>query len=324
MPLTPQAQEFLRQVKLAGLPPADQCTVEQARSLMPPPVKPLEAVAAVEDRMIAGLGGELAVRIYRPAGAQPDAAGQLPGIVFYHGGGWVIGSVESHDGLCRKLANRVGAVLISVEYRLAPEHKFPAPAEDAYAAACWAAQNSNELGIDPKRLIVAGDSAGGNLAAAVCLMARDRGFPGLACQLLIYPATDRDFETPSYRQYADDHFLTRDAMVWYWNHYLASDDDAANPYAAPLQADDLSRLPPAVILTAECDPLCDDGIAYGEKLQTHGTEVIAHMAPGLLHGFLRRPDFFPESETMLAEIARNCSEVVNRGHTLLPQSDEPA
>lgn len=312
MPLTPEAVEFLRQVKLAGLPPADQCTIEQARSYMSPPVKPLEEVAAVENRSVPGPLSEIAVRIYRPAGAKPDAAGRLPGLVFYHGGGWVIGSIESHDGLCRKIANRVGAVVVSVEYRLAPEHKFPGPAEDAYAAACWTAQNADALGIASTRLIVAGDSAGGNLAAAVSLMARDRGFPALALQLLLYPVTDRNFETASYCTYADDHFLTRDAMVWYWNHYLTRDADARNPYAAPLQADDLSRLPPAIILTAECDPLCDEGRAYGDKLRAHGTEVIALSAPGLLHGFLRRPDFFPQSETMLAEIASKCRELLGR------------
>lgn len=313
MPLAPEAQEFLRQVKLAGLPPADQCTIEQARSYMSPPVEPREAVAGIENRTIPGPQSDIAIRIYRPKVAEPDTAGQLPGMVFYHGGGWVIGSIESHDGLCRKFANRLGAIVVSVEYRLAPEHPFPAPAEDAYAAACWVAQNADTLGIDRRRLIVAGDSAGGNLAAAVSLMARDRGFPALACQLLIYPVTDRNFDTASYRTYADDYFLTRDAMVWYWNHYLSSDDDALHPYAAPLQASDLSRLPPAIILTAECDPLCDEGKAYAEKLLAHGTEVIPLDAPGLIHGFLRRPDFFPQSETMLAEIAGKCLEVLDRG-----------
>jgi len=324
MPLTPESQEFLRQVKLARLPSANECTVEQARSLMPPPVEPLEQVAGIEDRQIAGPAGEIPVRIYRPAGAKPDAAGMLPGIVYYHGGGWVVGNIASHDGICRMLANRAGAITISVDYRLAPEHKFPAAVDDAYAAACWAAQNGNELGIDPKRLIVAGDSAGGNLAAAVCLMARDRGFPALACQLLFYPVTDRNFETPSYQQYAEGYYLSRDAMTWYWNHYLASDADAAHPYAAPLQASDLSNLPPAIVLVAECDPLCDEGVAYAEKLKAHGTEVFTLAGQGLLHGFLRRPDAFPEVETLLTEAARLCREVVNRGHQPLPQTEESA
>lgn len=300
-------------MKRAGLPPANECTVEQARSLMPPPAQPLEPVAGIEDRRIAGPAGEIPVRIYRPAGATPDAAGLLPGIVYYHGGGWGVGNIESHDGICRMLANRTGAVTISVDYRLAPEHKFPAAVDDAYAAACWAAQNSGGLGIDPQRLIVAGDSAGGNLAAAVCLMARDRGLPALACQLLLYPVTDRNFETPSYQKYADGYFLSRDAMIWYWNHYLARDEDAANPYAAPLQATELSGLPPAIVLVAECDPLCDEGLVYAEKLQAHGTEVVTLTAQGLLHGFLRRPDVFPEVDPLMTELAARCREIINRG-----------
>ncbi len=304
MPLTTQAEAFLQMIADAGLPPVEQCSAQQNRSYMSAPAQPLEAVARVENREIPGPASEISLRVYRPTGAELDAGGKLPGIVFYHGGGWVVGSIDSHDGLCRMLANRCGAVVVSVEYRLAPEHKFPAAADDAFAAACWVAQNAAELGIHHDRLAVAGDSAGGNLAAVVSLMARDRGFPALACQMLLYPVTDHDFTRSSYVEHAQGRFLTRAAMIWFFEQYLESPADVTNPYVSPLHAADLSRLPPAIVLSAEFDPLCDEAIAYGNRLHAEGTPVTMLHAPGLLHGFLRRPDFFPQADAMLLQLAQ--------------------
>jgi acetyl esterase len=218
--------------------------------------------------------------VYTPAGSGP-----FPALVFFHGGGWVMGSVPGSDATCRSLANAAGCVIVSVEYRLAPEHKFPAAAEDCYAATRWAAENAGAIDVDPARIAVGGVSAGGNLAAVVPLMARDRGGPTLVHQLLVVPVIDRDFSTASYRQNAEGYGLGRDAMIWYWNHYLRGDEDARNPYAAPLQATDLSGLPPATVLTAEYDPLRDEGAAYAHRLRGAGVPVQHTCYDGMIHAF---------------------------------------
>jgi acetyl esterase len=238
-----------------------------------------EAVKHVEDRTIPGPAGEIPIRIYRPAD------GTLPALVYFHGGGWVIGNLDSHDLVCRMLANRSGAVVISVDYRLAPEHKYPAAADDSYAATKWVADNASELDIDPNAIAVGGDSAGGNLAAVVSLMAKEKGGPKLAMQMLVYPVTDYSFETASYTDNAEGYFLTRDAMVWFWDHYLNDRSEGSQPQASPLQATDLSGLPPAWVITAEYDPLRDEGEAYAEKLREAGVPVTVERYNGMIHGF---------------------------------------
>ncbi len=212
-------------------------------------------------------------------------SGPFPILVWYHGGGWVVGDLESADGTARHLTVGGNCITISVDYRLALETKFPGAADDCYAATVWAAQHAASLNGDPARIAVGGDSAGGNLAAAVSLMARDRQGPALAFQLLIYPVTDRDFSTASYRQNAEGYLLSTDGMKWYWEHYLSSAADAANPYAAPLQASDLSNLPAALVITAEYDPLCDEGKAYAQKLQAAGVSTTCTRYDGMIHGF---------------------------------------
>jgi acetyl esterase len=205
--------------------------------------------------------------------------------VWFHGGGWVVGDLESADATARHLTVGANCVVVSVDYRLAPETKFPGPAEDCYAATKWVAQNAASINVDPGRIAVGGDSAGGNLAAAISLMARDRGGPPLALQLLVYPVTDRDFSTESYIQNAEGYQLTRDSMVWYWEHYLKDDADAVNPYAAPLQAQDLRNLPPALVITAEYDPLRDEGEAYAHRLEAAGVNTTCTRYDGMIHGF---------------------------------------
>lgn len=238
MPMDPQSQALLDQMAALGNVPTHEKTPEQARAdtleqaaLMmggdPTPV------AHVEDRVIPGPGGDLPVRIYTPEGSAP-----FPAVVYFHGGGWVICNLDTHDGTCRDVTNLSGAKLISVDYRLAPDAKYPAAAEDCYAATAWVAEHAAELGVDGTRIAVAGDSAGGNLAAVVSLMARDRGGPPLAFQLLIYPVTDRNYETASYAEHGGAELLLPKAdMVWFWDQYLSTDEDAEQPYAAPLQAD---------------------------------------------------------------------------------------
>ena len=239
MPLDPQAQALLELTAEFRLVPNHQKTAQQARADTLERTAAMrelggdpEPLARVEDRVIPGPGGDLPVRIYTPEGASGGC------ILYFHGGGWVICNLDTHDGPCRALANLTGSTLISVDYRLAPEAKYPAAAEDSYAATCWASEHAAELGIDASRIAVAGDSAGGNLAAVVAQMARDRGGPALAFQVLVYPVTDRDFSTGSYAEHGDSGDLLSAAdMTWYWDQYLESAEQATEPYAAPLQAE---------------------------------------------------------------------------------------
>jgi acetyl esterase len=269
---------------VAGTDPAD---AEKARRYMaehrlPRPEPP--AVGSVTDRTIPGPAGEIPVRVYRP-GAGRSAGVRPPIVVYYHGGGWVIGDLESHDGNCRALTAGAGVITMAVDYRLAPEHRYPAAANDAYAAAVWASEHAGELGGDAARLVVAGDSAGGNLAAVTALRARDSGGPPLAHQILVYPVTDVGQDTPSYRENAEGFFVTADHMRWFWGCYLGPAGDGGGPYASPLRAINLGGLPPATVLTAECDPLRDEGNAYAERLRAAGVPVTARTYPGMFHGF---------------------------------------
>jgi acetyl esterase len=284
MPLDPQAQAVLDSMPGGDLPDLSAVPVELMRQGFAAvgPEGPVEEVASVEDRTITGAAGEIGARIYHPLGA---ARGQLPLLVYFHGGGFVLCDLDTHDAPCRSLANETGCVVVSVDYRLAPEAPFPAAPEDCYAATSWAVENAPSLGADPARIAVGGDSAGGNLAAAVCLMARERKGPKIAHQLLIYPVTNHDFETVSYNDNAEGYFLTRDMMKWFWGHYLEKESDAANPLASPLRADDLSSLPPATVITAEYDPLRDEGEAYATRLQAAGVPTEMTRYDGMFHGF---------------------------------------
>ncbi|MEN8159131.1 MAG: alpha/beta hydrolase, partial [Myxococcota bacterium] len=220
----------------------------------------------------------------------------LPALVYFHGGGWVIGSIDTHDGSCRDLANRIGCVVVSVDYRLAPENPYPAAAEDCYAATKWVSENAAAVGVDPGRIAIGGDSAGGNLTAAVALMARDRGAPALRHQLLVYPVTDADFSRPSYRENAEGYLLTTKAMEWFWGHYVPDPARRQDAYAAPLRAPDLSGLPPAFVLTAEYDPLRDEGEALAARLEQAGVPTRLTRYEGAIHGFF--------AMGLLAEVAR--------------------
>ena len=224
--------------------------------------------------------GDLPIRIYTPEGDGP-----LPVLVFFHGGGWVVGNLESHDATCRALTNAAGCITIAVDYRLAPEHKFPAAPEDCYEATKWAVLNVASLGGDPQRVAVGGDSAGGNLAAAVALMSGDRGAPSLAYQLLLYPVTNHSFDTESCRQNGEGYLLTKDSMVWFWDHYLENDEAGKNPYASPLQAKYINSPPPGLVITAEFDPLRDEGEAYAKRLQDAGCDIKISRYDGTIHGF---------------------------------------
>ncbi|MDP3675645.1 MAG: alpha/beta hydrolase [Novosphingobium sp.] len=274
-------------------------TAEELRAFSDNPMamgEPL-AMARVEELAISVEGAELASRLYVPEGAAAT-----PGLtVFFHGGGWVLGTLETHDATCRALAQASGAALLSVGYRLAPEHPYPTAAEDCYAATCWAADNATRLGLDGARLAVAGDSAGGNLAAAVTLMARARGGPAIARQLLIYPVTEADFTTASYQAHGGKGgFLSLAAMQRFWSDYLAERDPGDAPLAAILRRDDLAGLPPATVIVAEHDPLRDEGAAYAAKLAESGVSAELVEAPGMIHGFFGMTELVPDAERWVA------------------------
>ena len=297
MPLHPQAKPFLDELNAAGgidvwsLPPeamrANFGTLLAQREV--------ETVEKIENRTIPGPAGEIAVRIYTPAGDGP-----LPVLVYFHGGGFVICDLDSHDSICRALANGAGSVVISVDYRLAPESPFPAAPEDCYAATCWAAEQPASAGFDASRLAVGGDSAGGNLSAVVALMARDRSGPRIAHQLLIYPVTDCAFDTASYEENAEGYLLSREMMRWFWKHYLENPDDAANPVASPLRAENLEGLPAATVITAEFDPLRDEGEAFAVKLRAAGVPVEQTRYDGMFHGFFGMTDILDSAKEAVA------------------------
>jgi acetyl esterase len=290
MPLDPQAQEVVDALESAFPKLGDEVhDAAEARAILAaqPPL-PIEAVpvGCVADRSVPGADGDVPVRIYWPAGRDGPEGDPLPVIAFFHGGGFALCDLDSHDAVCRNMTNMVGAVVVSVDYRLAPETPFPGGVEDAYAAACWAHEHAAELGGDPDRLVVAGDSSGGNFAAVVAMMARDRGGPPIAFQFLVYPVTDRNFELASYRENGDGYFTTATHLHWYWDQYVGPDGAAAaHPYASPLRADDLSGLPPARVLTAEYDPLRDEGEAYARRLRDAGVDVTVRRFDGMFHGF---------------------------------------
>ena len=295
MALNPQAQFVLEAIEKAERKgyrkPLIDCTPAEARaqateSLAGGVIDPPD-VALVVDGVAPGPAGDIPVRSYRPAGSASDV--QLPVLIYYHGGGWVIGDLETHDSLCRMLANAGGFAVVAVDYRMGPEARFPAAVEDAFAALAWVASGMEGVGVDVSRIAVSGDSAGGNLAAVVALMARDAGGPAITFQALVYPATNFDMKTASHSEFGEGHLLTRDAQIWFHDHYLNGDADKLAWRASPALAADHSSLPPALVLTAECDPLRDEGAAYAEKLKAAGVDVAYSCYAGQIHNFFNPP-----------------------------------
>ena len=299
MPLDPQARQVLDQLAALGLPPNHMVSPQQARENMrnrPRLAGP--EVAKVEDRTVTWRVTEVPVRIYTPAGTGP-----FPILIWCHGGGMVVGDLDTADATARHLTAQAGCVTVSVDYRLAPETKFPGACDDCYAAAVWASDNAASIQGDASRMAVGGDSAGGNLAAVVAQMARDRAHPSFALQLLVYPMTALDFETPSYRDNADGYLLTRDSMKWYWEQYLGTDEDAEHAYAVPSTARSFRDLPAALVITAEFDPLRDEGEAYAKKLEEAGVPTTCTRYDGMIHGFFGMTGAVDKSDQAVAEAA---------------------
>ncbi len=300
MPLNPQAKAFLglyygtNPESRDGLPPHVTRAQLLNQTVIPPdcPVP-----ARTEDREVIGQCGAFRVRVHLPQGTPPFGV-----CVYFHGGGWVLGSIETHDDVVRRLVDESGCAFVSVEYPLAPEYKYPVPVEDSYRALNWVIDHAEEWGFDPQRIAVAGDSAGANIAAVLCLMSRDRGGPHIARQVLIYPITDCDFERTSYREKAKGYFLCLRDMQWFWKHYVERPEQMTEPYASPLRAESLAGLPPAYVLTAEYDPLCDEGVAYAKALMQAGVPTTLREFPGMIHGFVKRWDTFDDAKTATQEI----------------------
>lgn len=302
MPLHPQAAAFLAIWNRVNTSPLETTPVEVTRkSLMAGigPLKDCPELARVETLSIAGQDGALRIRVYQPHGETPQ-----PVCLYFHGGGWVLNSIDTHDDLARRLAAAGGCSVISVDYRLAPEHKYPAAVEDAWSALEWTARQGGEYGIDASRIAVCGDSAGANLAAVLCLLARDRQGPAIKAQILAYPITDCDFDRFSYQTNAEGYFLTRSQMQWFWEQYVAAPEQMREPYASPLLADSLAGLPPAVVLTAEYDPLRDEGEAYGRALAAAGIPATLVRYPGMIHGFLKRVESFDDARSAIQLIGK--------------------
>ncbi len=283
--VAPEMRTILEAIASMGGPAIETVPVAQgrqmARGLIQLAGEP-EAVARIENRTADGRSGAIPIRIYWPEGSGP-----FPGMVYIHGGGWVICDLETHDNVCRTIAKRAGAVVVAVDYRLAPEHQFPAALDDCVEVTQWVAANAAALNIDAKRLVVAGDSAGANMATVVAAKARDGRGPAIALQVLVYPATDMSAtETPSRQEYAEDHFLTRPFMQWCTSLYLGNGTDKTNPDASPAFIKDLRGMPPALVITAECDPLRDEGEAYAARLKDAGSPVTLTRYDGMIHPFL--------------------------------------
>jgi acetyl esterase len=301
--LDPAVRQLLEAAEAEGNPPLESFSPEEARKLAIESLKTAggtpEPVRSIENLRIPGPDCEIPIRIYTP-----DAPAPRPALVYFHGGGWVVCDLDTHDVVCTAIAHRAGAVVIAVDYRLAPEHKFPAAVTDSYAATAWVASNAKRLGIDPKRISVGGDSAGGNLAAVVSLKSRDQDGPAIELQVMVYPVTDlSSFATPSYQEFGENHYLTKSEMEWFRDHYLRSMEDARDPHASPLLVLDLSGLPPALIITAECDPLRDEGEAYAKRLANDGVPVKYTCYPGMIHPFFSLSGAIPQAFDAIQQVA---------------------
>ncbi len=297
MPLDPQCEAVLRGLESMGLPPIETMSIEQAREtietfrmMMGPP----EDMSVVEERTIPGPGGDLRALIYTPEGDGP-----FPVLVYFHGGGFTAGSIDLVDPICRMLANRSGAIVVAASYRLGPEHPYPAAPDDAYAVVSWVTEHAAEFDGDPARLAVGGDSAGANLATVTCLRSKTEGGPAIVFQLLVYPSVDNTGDYPSFAENGEGYLLTTPLMEWFWANYMGGGTRGDEPYAAPMKAKDLTGLPPAFVITAEFDPLRDEGEAYAARLNEAGVPTDVRRYDGAIHAFFWLPAVVDQGRTAI-------------------------
>lgn len=315
--LHPQVRAMRERLRRDNVPHLTTLTIDQARAADLAAVVAGagngEPVGEVTEVTVPGLADPgpapgLRLRVYRPAGTGP-----WPVLVYFFGGGWSLGTLDTCDGICRMLTNAARCVTVSVGYRLAPEHKFPAAVQDCYAGTAWVASHAREMGADPARLAVGGDSSGGNLAAAVSLMARERQWPSIKHQLLVYPNTDYQADTPSMRDISDEYFFNPASVRWYWGLYLATPADGASPLASPLRADDLTGLPAATVITAEYDPLRDEGELYAEKLTKAGVPAEVIRYDGMIHGFFTMAGVLDTARIAVLDAAQRLCQAFAQG-----------
>ncbi|MCH7323963.1 alpha/beta hydrolase [Solibacillus sp. MA9] len=302
--LDTQAKNFLQMME--GKKPTSSMTPEENRNngaALQKLAGLAESVAKVEEHSVPVKDGKIKVRIYTPEGE-----GDFPIFIYLHGGGWVLGDLDTVDIPCRSIANQAECIVVSVDYRRAPEYKFPVPLEDCYEAALWVAKNAGEWQGDSTKISIGGDSAGGNLATCVALKARDEQGPTFVSQILIYPVTDLSFSTNSYKENGEGYFLTQDSMEWFARHYINTEEDKLNPYVAPLLTEDLSNLPPAVVITAGYDPLCDEGLAYANRLQEAGIQVEYTCYEGMIHGFFWMAGIMDKGKQAIEQVSRHLQE----------------
>jgi acetyl esterase len=311
MPLDPLVKAFLDQAASVPGPKMWELSPAEARETfvaLMDMAGPKDVPIGKVDNLVAKTpAGDVPIRVYSPiaAGSEP-----LPVLIYFHGGGWVIGNIATHDGLCRSFASEGGFKVVSVDYRLSPEHKFPAAVDDAYGAVAWIEQHASEIGIDPNRMAVGGDSAGGNLAAVVAQIAKARNHPKLAFQMLLFPVTQIGAETPSLHDFDTGYFLERPALDWFYAHYLPVDGDENDPKASPLLATDLAGLPPAYVMLAGFDPLHDEGMQYVEKLRAAGVKVELIDYTDMVHCFVYLQAIIPQAHEAVAKAAKAVHEAL--------------
>jgi acetyl esterase len=314
MPLDPLVKGFLDQMQAAPGPKMSEAGAQVAREIfvaLMQLVGPKDVpVGRTENLTVPGPAGPIPIRVYTPVAAGRDP---LPALIYYHGGGFVIGNIETHDGLCRKMANEGGFRVISVDYRLAPECKYPAAIEDAFAALAWVQLNAADIGVDANRIAVGGDSAGGALAAQVAQLAKAKGGPPLACQMLLFPVTQVGEETSSLREFAVGYFLEKETLDWFYDSYLPRDADKSDPKISPLRAKDLSGLPPAYVMLGGYDPLHDEGSQYAEKLRAAGVKVTVADYPSMVHCFVYMQSFLPQAHEALSSASKSVGSILTAG-----------
>lgn len=291
MPVHPQVAQYLDEVAKIDLPSFEEMTPELIRSTLSPSPDPHLPARKIEDHKIPVNDTEVPIRIYTPSEVQENSAAS-PALVFFHGGGWVMGTLDAYDGVCQDLAGTAGCKVVSVDYRMAPEHPYPVPFEDSYSATEWVSNHADELEVDRNRIAVGGDSAGGNLATAVAIKARQSDSLKLVYQMLVYPVTNYQFDTESYQKYGINYFLTKRAMEWFWEQYLPHESAGREVYASPLRCKDLSGLPDAAVITAGFDPLYSEAVHYVELMQRAGVNVEHINYEDMIHGFFRRSDLY--------------------------------